>query len=65
MGLMAIWWLLGLAVLVVLIWFVVGAAGSPRLRRDDDSPEAILKRRYARGEFDRDEYERKLTDIRK
>ena len=31
----------------------------------EDSPEAILKRRYASGEVDREEYERKLTDLRK
>ena len=30
-----------------------------------DSPEAILKRRYANGEIDHDEYERRLSDIRK
>lgn len=27
--------------------------------------ETILKRRYARGEVDREEYERRLTDLRK
>jgi uncharacterized membrane protein len=31
----------------------------------DDSPETILKRRYARGEIDRNEYERHLSDLRK
>ena len=65
MGMMAIWWLLGLAVLVVIIWGVVRVAGSPGMGRGDDSPEAILRRRYARGEVDREEYERRLTDLRK
>lgn len=65
MGMMATWWLLGLAVLVVIIWAIVRVAGSPGMGSGDDSPEAILKRRYARGEVDREEYERRLTGLRK
>ena len=65
MGMMAIWWLVGLAVLVVLVWAVVRAVGSPGIGRGEESPETILKRRYARGEVDREEYERRLTDLRK
>ncbi len=64
-GMMAIWWLFGLAVLGVLIWAVIRVAGSPGIGRGEESPEAILKRRYARGEVDREEYERRLTDLRK
>jgi len=30
-----------------------------------ESPETILKQRYARGDLDRDEYERRLSDLRK
>jgi uncharacterized membrane protein len=33
--------------------------------RPDDDLETILKRRYARGDIDRDEYERRLSDVRK
>ena len=65
MGMMTIWWLLGLAVLVVLVWAVVRAVGSPGIGRSEESPETILKRRYARGEVDREEYEGRLTDLRK
>ena len=64
-GMMAIWWLFGLAVLGVLIWAVIRVAGSPGNGRGEESPEAILKRRYARGEVAREEYERRLTDLRK
>lgn len=30
-----------------------------------DSPEDILKKRYARGEIDRDEYQSRLADVRR
>ena len=30
-----------------------------------DSPETVLKRRYAHGDIDREEYERRLNDLRK
>ncbi|MEO8520182.1 MAG: SHOCT domain-containing protein [Acidobacteriota bacterium] len=37
----------------------------PAAPRGEDSPEAILKRRYAHGDVDREEYERRLADLRK
>ena len=30
-----------------------------------DSPEQILKRRYAAGEIDKEEYDRRLSDLRR
>jgi putative membrane protein len=41
------------------------ALGSSRGGPAGESPEAILKRRYARGEIDRDEFESRLSDLRK
>ena len=61
---MALWWILGLAVLILLVWVVARAAGGSG-GRADESPEQILKRRYARGEIEREEYDRRLTDIRR
>lgn len=61
---MALWWLFGLAVLVLLIW-VIAKTASASQGRADETPEQILKRRYARGEIDREEYDRRLTDIRR
>jgi putative membrane protein len=50
-------------VILGLIWaFLRG--GAPRTS-ERDSPETILKRRYAQGELDREEYERRLTDLRR
>jgi len=57
---MVVW----LAVLILLVWIVARAAGGAS-GRTDETPEQILKRRYARGEIERDEYERRLSDLRK
>ncbi len=56
-------WIAGVGVLVLMVWAVARAAGGAR--GVDDSPETILKRRYARGEIDREEYERRLSDMRR
>jgi uncharacterized membrane protein len=34
-------------------------------RRDDETPEQILKRRYAKGEIDSEEYQHRLADLRR
>lgn len=65
MGWMWVWWIVALAVLVFLVWAIAKSAGATGSERGEDSPEAILKRRYARGEIDRNEYEHKLNDLRK
>jgi putative membrane protein len=62
---MAFWWISGIAVLLLLVWVITRTAGSGSSGRTDDTPEQILKRRYARGELDRDDYERRLSDVRK
>lgn len=61
---MGLWMLFWLGVLILLVWIVAHAAGSQGWRTDE-TPEQILKRRYARGEIEREEYERRLTDLRK
>ncbi len=58
-------WLFWILVIVALIWLfrvfaAPGRGGEPR-----ESPEQILKRRYAQGEIDKEEYERRLSDLRK
>jgi putative membrane protein len=65
MGWMGLWWIAGLAVLVLLVWGVARAGGAPGSSRAEESPEAILKRRYARGDIDKEEFDRRLTDLRK
>jgi len=61
---MVLWWAAGIVVLVLLVRLMAGAAaGYPP--RGDETPEQILKRRYAKGEIDREEYQRRLEDLRR
>lgn len=64
-GMWPMWlgWLLGLAVLALIVW--AAARGVRSTARDSGSPELILKRRYARGEMDEQEYQRRLNELRK
>jgi putative membrane protein len=63
MGWMMVSWLVWLVIIVAVVWVATRAmSGGTRL---DESPESILKRRYARGDIEREEYERRLSDIRK
>ena len=58
------------AVVVGIVYLLRGlggggtAAGTPAASGSPDSPEDILKRRYAAGEIDKDEYESRLRDLR-
>ena len=59
-------WILGLALLVVLVWMIaVRTTSGVSVHSAEDSAEQILKRRYAKGEINREEYERRLSDIRR
>ena len=59
---MSFWWLLPIGLFVVLLWalFRTSRAGDVA-----QSPEAILRRRYAAGEIDTEEFERRLGALRK
>jgi putative membrane protein len=61
-------WIGGGLFLLALMWILI-RAGQQQNPPDQDlgreSPEDELKRRYARGEIDRTEFERKLEDLRK
>jgi putative membrane protein len=63
------WWVLGILLLVAVILWIgrlagrsgSGSAGAGR----EDTPETTLKRRYARGEISREQYQQMLEDIRR
>jgi putative membrane protein len=61
---MVLWWVAGIVVLVLLVRLVAGAGGGFSTR-SDETPEQILKRRYAKGEIERDEYQQRLDDLRR
>jgi putative membrane protein len=61
---MLLWWVVGILILVLVVRLVVGATGGAQAR-SEESPEQILKRRYAKGEIDREEYQRRLEDLRR
>ncbi len=60
-GMMWIYWIL---IIVALVWFVAFATrrGGASSGREKTALE-ILQERYARGEIDRDEFERKRNDL--
>lgn len=64
MAWMGLWWLVGLGLLVVFVWAIARAASSGTSAALE-SPETVLKRRYANGEMSGDEYEKRLRDLRK
>lgn len=57
------WWGLGLVLFAVLLFVVLAATRGPTTV-SRESPEDILKRRYASGEIDRETYQRMLADLR-
>lgn len=63
-GFMWIFWLFLLVLLIFIIKAVVGnnPGSAPR---QEDSPLDILKKRYARGDIDEDEFTRRRTELEK
>ncbi len=57
------WVVLLIAAVAALIWYL-GQSGRQRDKGREESPEEILKRRYAKGEIEKEEYERRLEDLR-
>jgi len=60
---MTISWLVGMGFLFGLIWLLVLAISGGR--QACGSPEEILRERYAGGEIDTEEYERRLEELHK
>jgi putative membrane protein len=70
-------WIIALLVLVVIVAVIIaivylvrgsgaggaGAGSAPPQTSPRESPQDVLKRRYAAGEIDREEYEQKMRDL--
>ena len=63
MGWMGIWWFLG-AMLIAMLGSTLIRSGRGPMTAARESPEDILKRRYAAGEIDRETFQRMLTDLK-
>lgn len=64
MGGMWLWWILALALIVLAVW-VISRTMSGSDGSSGETPEQRLKRRYADGEIDKEEYETRLKDLRR
>lgn len=62
------WWIFFIAVVVLVVWLVVrGGSGRAEGTRADPSSsdaEEILRRRFAEGEIDQEEYQERLRELR-
>jgi putative membrane protein len=63
MGGMWFFWIIVILGVALAAWFLSSTA--KKAGTSGDSAEAILKQRYARGEIDRETYDRMLADLRK
>ncbi|RQW08548.1 MAG: SHOCT domain-containing protein [Calditrichaeota bacterium] len=66
-GFMGLGWLIWIILLIVIIWGIVKIAGSTSRQNqlppaEDDAIE-ILKKRYARGEISREQFEEMKKDL--
>lgn len=58
-------WIIGLALLILIIWIVVRLVIQNQYPRHENRKAAldILRERYARGEIDKKEFEEKKKDL--
>ena len=63
MGTMGLFWIVLIVALVLLIVWLVRQVSRPGGTPAADEPLAILKRRYARGELSREEFERMRQEL--
>ncbi len=64
MILMALFWVAVIVGIIFLIrWLFVSTGAKGRGAVSEDSPLEILKRRYARGEINKEEFEQKKRDL--
>ena len=64
MGGMWIWSVLLIVLIALAVWWAVNASQHSGSAKRDSAEEA-LRLRYARGEIDKDEFERRLLDLRR
>lgn len=60
---MVLFWIVVLALIITLIWFLIRKGGSPAHQTSDETPQEILDKRYVRGEIDEEQYRRMKKEI--
>lgn len=63
MGWMGIWWIVGAAFIALVVWALLRSSRG-LMNGSSESPEQVLKRRYAKGEIDHATYQRMLTELK-
>lgn len=63
MGVMILFWVLILALIGTLIWFLVRKGSGSSAKPDNESSLEILKKRFARGEISEDEFHKMKKEI--
>jgi uncharacterized membrane protein len=57
-----IWWINGILIIAAFAWAILGS--STRNIDSGVSAEELLKRRFARGEISKEDYEKALQDLK-
>ena len=60
---MSLWLGLGIAVVALLVVLVARGTATTSRRTEDDEALAVLRRRFASGEIDQDEYRRRRAEL--
>ena len=62
---MSWWWIIGLFIVVAIVWMVVKAMNKNKSANQISEKSAldILKKRYARGEIDKKEFDERKNDL--
>jgi len=64
MGLGMMWyWIIGLIILVAVVWLITRSFSQNRPDFPKKSALDILKERYARGEIDKEEFDKRKSDL--
>ncbi len=64
MGWMWLWWILVLLLIGWISWLLITTSRRSRSTLQGETPEEILKRRYAKGEIDKETFDRMRADLR-
>lgn len=63
---MFVMWIIWIPIVIVLVWFLIklrNAASNKRTEKNIDTPLDLLKKRYAKGEIDTEEYEKRKNKL--